>query len=617
MTSIEGYIRKTRKITNFAAFKKRVGAKDVTETYKICIKMITHLTINVESYDTITISKIHKLIELLKNINEENKQRQNEIVKHIVENKHILINKLKELKKINPKDNKIELYQKIINQLEEIELSLICEVKNTKETINSNIINKIIFENKNPVYTKYLIERYHYLINYYNKENNDNLFDKVIKEFIKSILKYVEEGDKTYLYYYNDTLEQLMQNKNIEKKFNKEKDLKYIKELFNKNEIKEKKQNRKLLWLNHLYNLIIDSSYKPSIEMLNNLYEIRYYFKPSVLAESNLLTIIKKPEEDNKKTIEDHIITIDSEEVLGRDDALSIKKLNSDLYRLSIHITDPNSYCDINSLIIKEARKRNQTIYLEDQTIHMLPENIIKNLSLDKDKYRYARTYNYEIDKYGELVNFEIKKTIIKATENLTYEEANQIIYTGEGNKETTETIKNLLDLKNIIISNNKDLFNPTSLKPLSETLINFYMVYNGLNIGEYFHKKNLPMIYRAQNIYKNLDGIDLELADRDERIKYTKIIKSIENVNLTAFYSSEYNIHEGMGYIIYTRSSSPLRRYADILANDCEDNFYFKNIESKEAYEYIENLKNEIKYLNSREQEINKYCQKRYKKLD
>lgn len=71
------------------------------------------------------------------------------------------------------------------------------------------------------------------------------------------------------------------------------------------------------------------------------------------------------------------------------------------------------------------------------------------------------------------------------------------------------------------------------------------------------------------------------------------------------------------MGYIIYTRSSSPLRRYADILANDCEDNFYFKNIEDKEAYKYIENLKKEVKNLNSREQEINKYCQKRYKKLD
>ena len=46
MTSIEGYIRKTRKVTNFAAFKKRVGAKDATEAYKICIKMITHLTIS-------------------------------------------------------------------------------------------------------------------------------------------------------------------------------------------------------------------------------------------------------------------------------------------------------------------------------------------------------------------------------------------------------------------------------------------------------------------------------------------------------------------------------------------------------------------------------------------
>lgn len=489
MANIEGYIRKTKKITNFNSFRKKANIKDKTDAYKICIEMITYLTINVEYYDTITISTINKIINFLDNITEENQDRKNEIVKFIVENKHILINKLKETKKINEKNKKIELYQKIINQLEEIELSLICEVKSNKETINSNIINKIIFENKNPVYTKYLIERYHYLINYYNKENNNNLFDKVIKQFIKSILKYVEENDKTYLYYYNDTLEQLIQNKNIDKKFDKEEELKNIKQLFDKKENDEKKQNRKLLWLNHLYNLITDQSYQPNIEMLNNLYEIRYYFKPSVLAESNLLTIIKKPEEDKLSSSKEHIITIDSEDVFGRDDAISVKKLNSDLYQLSIYIADPNNYCDINSLIIKEAKKRNQTIYLDDQTIHMLPENTIKNLSLDKDKYRYVRAYNYEIDKYGNLVNFKIEKAIIKVKENLTYEEANKIIYNGEANKNTIETIQNLLDLRDILTSNNKNL-SFSSLKPISETLINFYIVYNGLNIGNYFYKK-------------------------------------------------------------------------------------------------------------------------------
>ena len=82
----------------------------------------------------------------------------------------------------------------------------------------------------------------------------------------------------------------------------------------------------------------------------------------------------------------------------------------------------------------QEAEKRATSVYLVDRTIPMLPErlcNFICSLRPDEEKLAYSAIF--EMTDKGEVKNSRIVHTVIKSDRRFTYEEAQQIIETKEG----------------------------------------------------------------------------------------------------------------------------------------------------------------------------------------
>ena len=85
--------------------------------------------------------------------------------------------------------------------------------------------------------------------------------------------------------------------------------------------------------------------------------------------------------------------TIDPKDAKDFDDALSIRKLESGLWEVGVHIADVSHYVKEGSVIDKEAYNRATSIYLVDRTIPMLPErlcNFICSLRPDEEKLCYS-----------------------------------------------------------------------------------------------------------------------------------------------------------------------------------------------------------------------------------
>jgi ribonuclease R len=126
--------------------------------------------------------------------------------------------------------------------------------------------------------------------------------------------------------------------------------------------------------------------------------------------------------------------TIDPKDAKDFDDALSARLLPNGHWEVGVHIADVTFYVKPDSLIEREARERATSVYLVDRTIPMLPErlsNYICSLRPQEEKLCFAVIF--ELDAAAEVKASRIVRTVIRSDRRFTYEEARQVIDTGQG----------------------------------------------------------------------------------------------------------------------------------------------------------------------------------------
>jgi ribonuclease R len=126
--------------------------------------------------------------------------------------------------------------------------------------------------------------------------------------------------------------------------------------------------------------------------------------------------------------------TIDPEDAKDFDDAISIRRLKNGNLEVGVHIADVSYFVREGTALDKEAEKRATSVYLPDRVCPMLPEklsNILCSLRPGEDKLTFSTIF--EMDEKFEIKNFQIARTIIHSNKRFTYEEAQQVLETGEG----------------------------------------------------------------------------------------------------------------------------------------------------------------------------------------
>ena len=121
--------------------------------------------------------------------------------------------------------------------------------------------------------------------------------------------------------------------------------------------------------------------------------------------------------------------TIDPHDAKDFDDALSIRRLDSGLWEVGVHIADVSHYVTEASIIDREAVKRATSVYLVARTIPMLPErlcNYICSLRPDEDKLAYSVIFN--LDDEAEVKSYRIVHTIIRSNRRYAYEEVQELL---------------------------------------------------------------------------------------------------------------------------------------------------------------------------------------------
>ena len=121
--------------------------------------------------------------------------------------------------------------------------------------------------------------------------------------------------------------------------------------------------------------------------------------------------------------------TIDPRDAKDFDDALSLRRLDSGLWEVGVHIADVTYYLKEGSPIDEEAYKRATSVYLVDRTIPMLPErlcNYVCSLRPDEEKLTYSVVF--QLNDRAEVKDYEIVRTVIRSNRRFTYEEVQTIL---------------------------------------------------------------------------------------------------------------------------------------------------------------------------------------------
>ena len=317
--------------------------------------------------------------------------------------------------------------------------------------------------------------------------------------------------------------------------------------------------------------------------------------------------------------------TIDPKDAKDFDDALSIRKLENGLWEVGVHIADVTHYVTPGSIIDKEAEQRATSIYLVDRTIPMLPERLCNEIcSLRPNEDKLAYSCILELDDNANVHKYEICHTVINSDRRFTYEEAQQVIETGEGDykDEILQLDKLAKQLREARYQHGSVDFDRTEVRfeidetgrPISvyfkrsqdaNKLIEEFMLLANKKVAEFIgkvddKKKAKPFVYRVH------DTPDLEKLSNLSEIAYrfgyklktggsasvanqslNKMLQSAKNrpeENLLstlamrsmakAIYTTVNIGHYGLAFDYYTHFTSPIRRYPDMMVHRLLDRY-------------------------------------------
>ena len=313
------------------------------------------------------------------------------------------------------------------------------------------------------------------------------------------------------------------------------------------------------------------------------------------------------------------IITIDGADAKDLDDAVYVEKLENGNYKLIVAIADVSHYVKKDTVLDLEARHRGNSVYLVDRVLPMFPKESSNGIcSLNEKEEKLTFSCEMEIDLKGDVVNYEVYKSVIKSVHRMTYKDVNAIL---DGDKDLIneysdiyEMLKQMLELSKILrakkFTRGSIDFELPELKVVldednnkvekvllrdrgeGEKIIEDFMIAANETVAERIYWLELASIYRthekpdrekivvlneilAKFGYKipNFDNLHpKQFQEIIERSKDKETSMLVHKTILRALKQARYTVedigHFGLSSSHYTHFTSPIRRYADLMVH-------------------------------------------------
>jgi ribonuclease R len=353
----------------------------------------------------------------------------------------------------------------------------------------------------------------------------------------------------------------------------------------------------------------------PGVDMLSIIrkYELPTAFPREVVDEANQIpeTVSDRALDGREDLRAKFIVTIDPDDARDFDDAIHVEKIDNGGWNLGVHIADVSAYVNPDSALDREARRRGNSVYLPDRVIPMLPERLSNGVcSLKPGVDRLTHSVFIQFDKSGRAKSARFAKSVIRSARRLTYKEAYTILKS-KPNDELSQRLHAAWELASLLrrkrfAQGSLDLdfpevkvyVDPTG-KPIrlervendeSHQLIEEFMLAANEAVAQELRHRAVPTIYRVHEDpdpeklaeYREFVlSFNYKVGDLSHRTEIQRLLASIRGkpeeqalkIGLLkslkrARYAPQPLGHYGLAKANYLHFTSPIRRYADLVAH-------------------------------------------------
>ncbi len=353
----------------------------------------------------------------------------------------------------------------------------------------------------------------------------------------------------------------------------------------------------------------------PGVDMLSIIrkYDLPTEFPQKVLDEANQIPTTVGPDRiDGREDLRDKfIVTVDPDDAKDFDDAINVEKLGNAGWELGVHIADVAAYVRPGSALDREALHRGNSVYLPDRVIPMLPERLSNGVcSLNPNVDRLTHSVFIQFDKTGRAKQARFGRTVIRSARRLTYKQAYSILKSKPADElgERLHTAWSLaailrkrrfqqgsldLDFPEVKVRVDSQGV-PVAMERVendeSHQLIEEFMLAANEAVARELKQRSIPTIYR---VHENPDPQKLgeyrefilsfgyKVGDLTNRAEVQRFLASVRGkpeeqalkIGLLkslkrARYTSKPLGHYGLAKVNYLHFTSPIRRYADLVAH-------------------------------------------------
>ena len=313
------------------------------------------------------------------------------------------------------------------------------------------------------------------------------------------------------------------------------------------------------------------------------------------------------------------IFTIDGEGAKDLDDAISLRRLPGDKFRLGVHIADVSHYVRERTALDRCVMQRGTSVYFTDKVVPMLPPALSNGAcSLNAGENKYTLSALIDLSAEGEILSVKLAESVINSKVRGVYSEVNALLAgnaTSEIKKKYAHvlpTLKKMHELYKILAKRSSERGaidfdadeavilldekgSPVSIEKrergVSERIIEHFMLTANEAVATYLTENDIPCVYRIHeapspehyaDFLNYLESLSFDvkalrksepdsgtLAEILERAEERGLSAAVSYTMLRAMakakYSEEHSMHFGLGIENYCHFTSPIRRLSDL----------------------------------------------------